>query len=168
MKCPECKKNLVFLKGRHHYTESGLDNIYLDGIDIADCGCGEKIVSISNIPRLHHIIGETLIIKPSLLTGKEIRFLRKDMGMTAKRLADYLGVTKETVSRWENDGRSQGKPLDRLIRLTYAGILEIPMKTQKTVVDEFPSILPRQGKSQKISVPFESWAVKKRDVCSTT
>ncbi len=36
-------------------------------------------------------------------TGDGVRWLRKMIGLEARELAEVLGVTAETVSRWEND-----------------------------------------------------------------
>lgn len=38
----------------------------------------------------------------NLTFGQYIRRERKNINMTQKRLADFLGVTKATISRWEN------------------------------------------------------------------
>ena len=38
-------------------------------------------------------------------SGETFRFMRKALGMRAMDLADLLGITPETVSRWENGQR---------------------------------------------------------------
>ena len=37
------------------------------------------------------------------MLAKRIRFLRQSLGMNQVQLADKLGVTKQSVSNWEND-----------------------------------------------------------------
>ena len=66
----------------HRYRESGLENVVLKGIDIFRCNCGERIVSVPRVLELNALIGENLIRKDSPLAGNEIRFLRKNMGLT--------------------------------------------------------------------------------------
>lgn len=39
-------------------------------------------------------------------SGETFRFMRKTLGMRAVVLASLLGVTPETISRWENEQRS--------------------------------------------------------------
>jgi len=38
---------------------------------------------------------------PNKLDGHDIKDLRKRRKMSQQQLADYLGVAKDTVSRWE-------------------------------------------------------------------
>ncbi len=39
------------------------------------------------------------------MTGKEIRELREELGLTQPELADRLGVHQVTISRWETDNK---------------------------------------------------------------
>jgi len=48
---------------------------------------------------------------------KDIKFLRKALRMNAKVLAESLGVTPETLSRWENDKDPIGPANEKLLRL---------------------------------------------------
>src|SRR5690606_8297361 len=88
----------------YHYTESGLRNVWLaNGYKIRNVG-GEDAVAIHDVDQLHQVIGRSLARKPHL-TGTEFRFLRKEMGLSQKRLADMLGSSEQTVSLWERRGR---------------------------------------------------------------
>ncbi|MCP4111663.1 MAG: YgiT-type zinc finger protein [Desulfobacteraceae bacterium] len=90
MNCPICNSEMVCKRTTHHYTESGLDNVFLDGVEVCQCSCSEKIVSIPAIPELHSKIGLDMIRKEALLNDREIRFLRKNMGLTKKNLLIIL------------------------------------------------------------------------------
>ena len=54
---------------------------------------------------------------PLKLSGKEIRFLRKAADWTAKQLAEIIGVTPESVSRWENGKEVVGPTSEKLLRI---------------------------------------------------
>jgi len=41
----------------------------------------------------------------NLMTGKEIKQLRKKLGMTQQELADRLGIVRITIIRWEADSK---------------------------------------------------------------
>lgn len=104
----------------YHYTDSGLDNVWLEnGYTIHDTPYGEGI-SIQNTEELHKVIGEWLISLPKPLTGAELRFIRLEMDMTQKNLAGMLGEEEQTVRRWE---KARTKPVrgaaDRFTRVLY-------------------------------------------------
>jgi transcriptional regulator with XRE-family HTH domain len=47
----------------------------------------------------------------------EIRFLRRQLGLSGIDLATHLGATPESVSRWEHGRTPMGVTTDRLLRL---------------------------------------------------
>ncbi len=51
------------------------------------------------------------------LTGAEIRFLRKYIGLSSKGFAKQLGVDHTSLSKYENGKWPVTKPMDRLIRM---------------------------------------------------
>jgi len=104
----------------HHYTDSGLDNIYLEnGYTIHHTPYGEG-VSIQDTTELHKVIGRWLVSLPKPLTGAELRFLRIEMGMTQRDLAAVLNADEQAVRRWEKarEKSFQGSA-DRLLRALY-------------------------------------------------
>ena len=56
MKCPNCRRTMETRRENHRYAESGLDNVFLEGIEIHTCECGERIVSIPKLAELHEVI----------------------------------------------------------------------------------------------------------------
>ncbi len=115
----------------YHYTECGLRNVWLtNGFTVRDFN-GQKAVSISDADQLHRAIGRAIATKP-YLTGTELRFLRKELGLSQKRLADLVGSTEQTVSLWERRGRMP-KGYDRLIRLFYLEMIDGNVKIQEMI-----------------------------------
>lgn len=85
----------------YHYTESGLDNVYLnDGYTIHKTVYGEG-VSIEDTDGLHRAIGKWLVEMPKPLNGAEVRFLRLEMDQTQRDLAAFFGTSEQTVRLWE-------------------------------------------------------------------
>lgn len=120
MICSKCKIKMRKIKTDYNYTESGLENVILKGIIAFKCPrCRGINPIISKIKEVHKTIAQQLLIKGSLLTGKEIAYLRKEMKIKAKDLAEIIGVTKVTVSRWENEKEQISPACDRLIRSLY-------------------------------------------------
>ncbi len=120
MICHECNSKMKESKEVYHYMESGFDNVYLEDVCVYRCKCGEFFPSIPSIVDLHTAIGRMVIQKPTALNGKEITFLRKNIGLNARTFAEYMGIDKSTFSRWENSQQKLAKPNDRFIRLIYA------------------------------------------------
>lgn len=105
------------MKKTYHYTESGLTNVWLaNGYTARKTKYGEG-VSIHDVDGLHRAIAQALANKPHL-TGAEVRFLRKEMGLSQRSLGELLGVTDQAVALWERKGRLP-KTADRLLRLIY-------------------------------------------------
>jgi putative zinc finger/helix-turn-helix YgiT family protein len=166
MICPNCNSETVSTKNKHHYTECGLDNVFLEGVNIYECSCGEKLVSIPAMPELHGLIGLHLLKKKSLLNGKEIRFLRKNMGLTSTKLSEIIGVDIATVSRWENSNQPIDKSHDRLIRLIYSNIKDISADEIKHLIEEdFKEIVPEQKDMPPQTIP---WPQSKKDCMIST
>ncbi len=106
MNCLNCGKKMErSIQKRYHYKESGLDNVYLKGSAIFHkCVCGQLFVEIAQIERLHDAIAYHLLNKKTIWSGREFRFLRKWVGLTAEELGRALGhISRGTISRWEND-----------------------------------------------------------------
>lgn len=106
----------------------GLDRVVLvDGAVRADvCGkCGDITnVVIPDLPGLIAAAALSRVKMPFKLSGRDIKFLRKAMGMSAKDLGELLEVTQETMSRWENDKLPIGPTNEKLLRLIVVLKLE--------------------------------------------
>jgi len=132
--CPTCGKAIYSEIGNYHYKESGLDNVYVENIPVYECTCGVSYASIFRLPRLNDLIGLTLVQKPALLHGNEIRFLRKNLYLFSKAFANKLGVGKTTLSKWENEIQHHSEAFDRLIRATYMITKEIKALEQTSIL----------------------------------
>ena len=84
----------------HHYTECGLENIFLKNGFRKVENDGQITLIVDDQPGLHLAIGKRLC-NQRFLTGDEFKFLRKEMKMSQSRLGAVLGVTENMVSLWE-------------------------------------------------------------------
>lgn len=105
----------------YHYTDSGLDNVWLEnGYTIHQTPYGEGI-SIQDTEGLHKAIGAWVIDQPKPINGAELRFLRMEMELTQRDLAGILGADEQAVRRWEKARtKSVNGPADRLLRALYS------------------------------------------------
>jgi len=103
-------------KGEYKYTECGLDSVTLKDILVYHCTkCNALVPEIPAAGVLHRVIALRILTKKTLLSGGEIRFLRKLCGYSVNDFAATLGSSKSVISRFEKDGC--GKENDRLIRM---------------------------------------------------
>ena len=125
----------------YHYTECGLQNVWLrNGFTKQKTPYGAG-VAIADLSALHAAIGRAVAQRPSL-TGTELRFLRKEMGMSQAALAQLLGCTEQNVSLWERKGKMP-KTADRVVRLLYREHVDKHVKVLKLIesvkdLDEAP------------------------------
>src|SRR5665811_1397839 len=125
--CPNCNKSQETFRSDYNYLESGLDNVTICDIEMIKCSCGEESALIPRILAVHEAIANCLLEKETQLTGKEIRFLRKEMGLKGRDFENLVSVDNATLSRWENGKTNPSVKADRLIRVLYA----IKMKPAK-------------------------------------
>jgi DNA-binding transcriptional regulator YiaG len=123
--CFECHRGMIGRRENYRYTEAGLKSVTLTNVLVFHCECGAIVAELPAIGQLHTLIADHLFRKKTLLSGEEVRFLRKWVGYSATELADTTGYSKSIISRWENDRKNIAKEPDRLLRLVvFAKALE--------------------------------------------
>lgn len=119
-RCVECGEPLFVELVTTPYPESGLSNVVLQNIPMWRCANGHEEVEIPALRQLHEVLTFQILRKPASLSGEEVRFLRKRIGMSAREFGAHLGIHHVTVSRLEHGKRRLLRPLDLLIRLFCA------------------------------------------------
>lgn len=145
-RCYDCGKTMVGKRENYAYQEVGLKSVVLLNIVVYHCKCGAIVPEIPYAGILHHCIAMSVLEKKALLSGEEIRFIRKAAGFSATELAHVLGMEKETVSRWENEKQGIGKDADRLLRaVCFARTMErlAGVNTQQIADKDLASTLAR-------------------------
>ena len=96
--------------GWHHYTESGLDNVWLQGgVAHHETPYGPG-VAIDDVDGINAAVADWIVERKSYWRGREIKFLRKRLNLSQKGLADLLGYSDQQVRRWENDVAEMPSP----------------------------------------------------------
>lgn len=89
----------------YHYTQCGLDNVWLEnGYAVKNTPYG-KGVSIEDAVGLHQAIAIDLTKKKGSISGKELRFLRVVMGLSQEGLGKLVWSSEQSVSLWERTGK---------------------------------------------------------------
>jgi len=89
-------------KDMFHYTACGLNNVWLaNGYSLKQTKYGQG-VSIMDVDGLHKLLASKLVDKDGLLSGKEFRFLRVQLGLTQQGLGKLMGnISENAISLWE-------------------------------------------------------------------
>ena len=119
MTCDECgAKASVERHAVRRYELGGLPHVELHGVEVMHCdACGKSTVAIPRLAQLHRVLAHGFVTQARMLAPVEIRFLRKHVGLSGSDFAQRMGVTRETVSRWESGAQAMGAVADRLLRL---------------------------------------------------
>lgn len=156
--CPSCGAKMKKIKEDYRYKECGLDNVVLLALTVYKCNCGEEMPVIPIMEDIHKVIALETIQSKTVLSGKQIRFLRKEMELKATELADILGANKVTVSRWESGEEHIGHANDKLIRVLYLRKMDEEFKKVIKLKIEIGPILERityEGKKvEQIKIPI--------------
>jgi YgiT-type zinc finger domain-containing protein len=106
-RCPSCEKaNLT--KGtttveRTFPSRGGQVRAIVENVPALVCrGCREAVVAGADLGRAE-LIAAGRVIDAGARSGALLSWTRRSLGLLATDLAALLGVTAETVSRWEND-----------------------------------------------------------------
>jgi DNA-binding transcriptional regulator YiaG len=101
----------------YRYTESGLDNVIIEGAHALVDDVGEPCVTITNVNGLHKAIAQGIVLRHSAMIGRELRFLRTEMEMTQAELAALVHREPLAISRWERGEIEIDSNAETLIRL---------------------------------------------------
>jgi DNA-binding XRE family transcriptional regulator len=85
----------------HHYTECGLQNVFIEGLKIDIDDEGDEVITIPAVNELHQIIALGIVSHEHGISGDELRFLRTEMGYTQAELASLVHHDKQSIGRWE-------------------------------------------------------------------
>ena len=141
--CHECGGIANIVRKDYHFTESGLNNVFLKGIEVAKCAnCKSESPRIQNHDDLMRTIAVALIDKPSELAGDEVRFLRKYLGQGSGPFAQMLGIDRSHLSRVENGAMAISRQTDRLVR-TLALVHEPALLEKLKRLGRFEDLLQR-------------------------
>lgn len=139
-----CTHNESPERERYHYTECGLENVYLLSGYERQIGPYGEIVRVKHADDLHRIIGVHLARDKKVLSGKELRFLRNAMDVTQDELGKLVSVTGQTVARWEKDENPVTDSAASIIRFLY-----LESAKEKFGVRDLLSVLEATDESSK-------------------
>lgn len=151
MNCDECGGRRTTERAVRRYDIGGLPHVELHGIEVARCdACGKEDLAIPRVGQLHRVLADLFVKQPRMLAPVEIRFLRKHIGMSTADFAEVMGVSRESVSRWETGTNKMKATADRLLRMLV--ITHEPTESY-AVEDLLKSLNDTPAPKKLVSVP---------------
>ncbi|MBL4872796.1 MAG: transcriptional regulator [Rhodobacteraceae bacterium] len=111
---------------QYHYTECGLQNVYINGLPTVTDDDGDEVIHIPFINELHAMIAMGIVKHAKGMSGAELRFLRSEMGYTQVELAGLVHKDKQTIGRWERSEIDIDSTSETVIRKFAIEKLSIP------------------------------------------
>lgn len=136
------------------YKGCGLDGIYLcNGYEIEELD-GERFLYIKDREALHKVIALNIAEHRKVLSPKEIRFIRIAMDETQGSLGKALGVSSQTVARWEKGQTEVPGPADRMIRVLMM-VNMLPDEELAKLLKELSHVLDELDESNVVPLQFK-------------
>jgi DNA-binding transcriptional regulator YiaG len=132
----------------HHYIESGLDNVFISGIDVSVDEDGDEVIHIPAINELHRTIALGIVKHGNGMSKQELRFLRTELGFTQSGLAQVLHCDKQTVGRWER-GES---PIDNLSQTLLRRLAIEKLELEDIGLEQLSRNSRQGGEVQRIAI----------------
>lgn len=108
-KCPSCGASRARPMSQTEEFKVGAV-IYRARVALLKCAlCGESTVVGPSMMAAEHAVARA-IARSGRVTGESFAFMRTAFGWKATEIAELLGVSSITISRWEN-GRREMEPL---------------------------------------------------------
>jgi len=149
--CPKGHGPMEQKKIKQKKTFKGVDIEFM--ADVLVCPeCGLEAGTIESAGEVQRAIADAYREKVELLTGQEIKNLRKAKELTQQQLADIMNVGIASIKRWET-GMIQSKSMDHALRMqlqctihadNYTGNREISLARIKLVAKTFEKILSKR------------------------
>jgi putative zinc finger/helix-turn-helix YgiT family protein len=151
--CTNCGQKVTPERRNYRYTESGLSNVVLQGVQVADCSnCGNSDIVIPRMAKIHREIAKALARSPARLTGEQLRFLRKHLGLSGDQLGSYLHTDRTKISKWERGEDPIGPATDRLVRLVSTALDREMRPEISAVAEHLPRISDESRKAWELHV----------------
>jgi YgiT-type zinc finger domain-containing protein len=145
-RCPSCGKTALF-RGtttveQTYPAAGGKVRAVVERVPAVVCrGCGESMVAGEDLGRAELIASGT-VIDAGVRSGALLSSTRRSLGLLATDLAALLGVTAETISRWENDKVAPEPAIWNVV----AGLVEDRLEGRTRTQDRLRTAARRPGR----------------------
>lgn len=133
-KCPICGVGTLKKQVGNETFEYKGETITVPNYVTYKCGeCGEAIVDKTTLKESGRILKDFQRKIDELLTGEEIKRIRKKLNLTQEEMAEILGGGPKGFAKYESGQVCQSKGMDNLLRIldAYPSTLNVIQKSPK-------------------------------------
>jgi transcriptional regulator with XRE-family HTH domain len=111
--------------GMYHYTECGLDYVFLsNGWERVQTDYGDG-TRIEDVDGLHLCIARHIVERPgAIMSGREFRFLRVFLDLSQKSFGSMMGISDQAVAKWEKRSADVPKWANNFMRALFREIID--------------------------------------------
>jgi len=131
-KCGACGMGRLRAEVLPEYSETigGLPVVIKNAVIREYCNeCGDETFEMPDSQNLYKAIAMVRSLIPVQLSGEEVRFIRKALGMNGRQFAAAMDVSPEMISRWENGCPGTGSVTEKLLRHNACALLHKAVPT---------------------------------------
>lgn len=140
------------LNQRYNYQESGIPNIFLEGISTSK---EKEYITIPNIYKLHKIISQRLLSSPGKLRGCNFKFIRTELGLNYKKFSRLIGTTIKYWKEIEAEKRTLTKMEEASFRIFAMEKLKLGEYSYQEVINWCNK---KRNPKEKIIIPIKEYA----------
>ena len=115
---------------------------------------GEIYLSIADLDGLHRAIGLRIVLTKKAPTGDEMRFLRNELDMSQSDLGKIIGVSDQSIARWEKSQTDIPGPAVFSVKFLYLFAL-MPAEDRSELGSALINLAMELGQADEISDRME-------------
>src|SRR5437868_4472421 len=104
MNCPNGHGKMEEKRVAEHEAAAilGMRSVVIKNVPAFVCSkCGDTLITGEVLDEVHKNLLFLVVTSEYVLSGEEVRFIRKALRLSQAEFADRLGVHRTTVTRWE-------------------------------------------------------------------
>jgi DNA-binding transcriptional regulator YiaG len=140
-----------------HYVASGLPDVWLvNGFQREDTPDGPA-VRIEDVDGLHRELARAIVADRRAFKPAELRYLRRFLSLSQANVAALLGISEQTVARWEKGETSIDPSGERLIRFIVTEALGEDVTVREALRDLAAADEDRHGEGRTLQHRAGAW-----------